>query len=215
MIKYYLIFDICFFYNKAASHLYISVRAFFLYLNNSYSQRAPPIFYQFFLIGGNVEHRPKRRKKKDNPYVLTFDKKNKRYFVSFNDGQNNHHIVEIDKLLYEAFDRFELDDLSELNEYDNHIEHSEMIEQTLYKRAIKKQASIDDIVDSRLNNEYLNNLINNLPYIQRKRLIKYYFYGKTFEEIAKEENCTKRAIKFSVDIAIKKIQKNFKNRLHK
>ena len=35
--------------------------------------------------------------------------------------------------------------------------------------------------------------------------------NKTFEEIAKEEKCTKRAVKFSVDIAIEKISKKFKN----
>ena len=35
--------------------------------------------------------------------------------------------------------------------------------------------------------------------------------NKTFEEIAEEENCTKRAVKFSVDIAIEKISKKFKN----
>ena len=33
----------------------------------------------------------------------------------------------------------------------------------------------------------------------------------TFEEIAEEENCTKMAVKFSVDIAIEKISKKFKN----
>lgn len=162
-----------------------------------------------------MENRPKRRRKKDNPYVLDFDEENNRYLVSFNDVKNNYHVIEIDKLTYEAFNQFELDDLSELNEYDNHIEHSEMLEQNIYKRAIKKEQSIEDIVEGKLNWEYLNNIINNLPYIQKKRLIKYYFYGKTFEQIAKEENCTKRAVKFSVDIAIKKIQKNFKNRLHK
>ena len=51
--------------------------------------------------------------------------------------------------------------------------------------------------------------INKLPEIQKRRLKKYYFLGKTFEEIALEENCTKRAIKFSVDLALKKLRKNF------
>lgn len=32
----------------------------------------------------------------------------------------------------------------------------------------------------------------------------------TFEEIAQEENCTKMAVKFSVDIAIEKISKKLK-----
>ena len=53
--------------------------------------------------------------------------------------------------------------------------------------------------------------IKELPKTQRERLKKYYFENKTFEEIAEEENCTKRAVKFSVDIAIEKISKKFKN----
>ena len=33
----------------------------------------------------------------------------------------------------------------------------------------------------------------------------------TLEEIAKEEGCTKRAVKFSIDIALEKILQKFKN----
>ena len=32
----------------------------------------------------------------------------------------------------------------------------------------------------------------------------------TYEQIAKLESCTKRAVKFSVDIAVEKLKKNFK-----
>lgn len=33
----------------------------------------------------------------------------------------------------------------------------------------------------------------------------------TLEEIANEENCTKVAVKYSIDIALEKISKKFKN----
>ena len=52
----------------------------------------------------------------------------------FKDGENNTHLVEIKKEIFDAMDRFELDDLSEMNEYDNHIEHSEVKEITLNKK---------------------------------------------------------------------------------
>ena len=42
-----------------------------------------------------------------------------------------------------------------------------------------------------------------LPKVQRRRIKKYYFEELTLKEIAKEENCTKMAIKFSIDNAIK------------
>ena len=46
---------------------------------------------------------------------------------------------------------------------------------------------------------------------KKRRLIKYYFYDKTYEEIANEEKCSKRAVKFSIDIALGKISKKFQN----
>lgn len=35
---------------------------------------------------------PKRRKSKDNPYVLNYNEKEQSYIVSFKDNKNNIHI---------------------------------------------------------------------------------------------------------------------------
>lgn len=129
---------------------------------------------------------PKRRKCKDNPYTLNYIEEKNIYTITFKD-------------------------IKELNEYDRHIEHSEIFENNLEARALNKQIPTDEIVENKINNEKLRAAIQELPKIQRERLKKYYFENKTFEEIAEEENCTKRAVKFSVDIAIEKISKKFKN----
>lgn len=81
----------------------------------------------------------------------------------------------------------------------------------LKKMSQEGTLTTDEIVENKINNEKLRDAIQELPKIQRERLKKYYFENKTFEEIAEEENCTKRAVKFSVDIAIEKISKKFKN----
>lgn len=52
----------------------------------------------------------------------------------------------------------------------------------------------------------LHKAIAELPEIQRRRLILYYFGELTYEQIAEIERCTKRAVKFSVDIAIGKLK---------
>ena len=153
--------------------------------------------------------RPKRRKYKDNPYTLLIE--NNKYYVLFKDIKNILHKIEISKEVFDAFDRFELDDLSELNEYDNHIEHSEIFENNLNMRAKNKQLSLEETLIKKLTFDELNNAINNLPKIQMRRIKKYYYDNKTYDEIALEENCTKRAVKFSIDIAIEKISKKFKN----
>ena len=49
-----------------------------------------------------------------------------------------------------------------------------------------------------------------LPEIQKRRIIKYFFMDKTYEQIASEEKCTKIAVKYSIDRALEKIAQNFK-----
>ena len=102
--------------------------------------RSPPSnlnFQQKIQIGGkDMEgNRPKRRKDKYNPYTI-FEK----------DGQGALHKFEISKALYDTFDSFELSDLVYLNVVDRHIEQSEVWENTLNMRAMKKPDSMEEIV---------------------------------------------------------------------
>ena len=59
--------------------------------------------------------------------------------------------------------------------------------------------------------ELLHRAIAKLPEIQRRRLLLYFFGELTYGQIAELEGCTKRAVKFSVDIAIEKLKKDLKN----
>lgn len=153
---------------------------------------------------------PKRRKAKDNPYFIGYNSESNHYTITFKDIRRNVNVVEVNSDIFQLFNEFELNDLSEMNEYDNHIEHSEIYDETLYKRSINKAISVEDIVERNLMIEQLNYFIKDLPFIQRNRLLKYFIENKTYEEIAKEEGCTKRAIKFSVDIAIRKLSEKMK-----
>ena len=77
---------------------------------------------------------PKRRKANDNPYHII--KADGQYYLSFRDGQGIVHKSEISEELYLAFNSFELEELSYLNEWDRHIEHFDVWEETLVKRAL-------------------------------------------------------------------------------
>lgn len=155
--------------------------------------------------------RPKRRKYKDNPYTLNYCEERNIYIVVFKDVRGHLQKVEVSREVYQAFDRFELDDIKELNEYDRHIEHSEVFENNLTERAMDKPMLVDEVVENQIINEELKEAIQNLPEIQRNRLKKYYFDDMSYEEIAREEHCSKVAIKYSIDIALEKISKKFKN----
>ena len=68
---------------------------------------------------------------------------------------------------------------------------------------------LEDVVFQKIEEEQLHIAISKLPEVQRKRLILYYFSGCTYEEIAKQEGCSKIAIKKSIDGAIKNLRKFF------
>ena len=69
----------------------------------------------------NIDPRPKRRKDKDNPYdifTVGIETNSPHFYISFTDGQGIKVCMEIEKKLYELFDKYELEDFSFLNEQD-------------------------------------------------------------------------------------------------
>ena len=157
-----------------------------------------------------MAERPKRRKHKDNPYTLEFVEEKNSYRVSFKDVKGKFRKVEVNKEIYQAFDRFELDDLSELNEFDNHIEHSEVYENNLNERAMDKPLGVDEIVETMLINEELKKAINELSDIQKRRIKMYYFEDMTLEDIARVEKTSHQAVSKSIIKALAELRKILK-----
>jgi len=64
-----------------------------------------------------LEKHPNRKKDKYNPYTLTITEG--RYYLSFKDRRGKQQNTEIDEVLYQTFNRFELEDIvSESTEYE-------------------------------------------------------------------------------------------------
>lgn len=95
-----------------------------------------------------------------------------------------------------------------LNEWDRHYEHSELTEISLYNRAVSPPESVEEAVFRNLRYETLHRAIKQLPEVQRRRLILYYFMGLTYAQIAEKEGCTFQAVGKSISAAEKKIEKN-------
>lgn len=128
-------------------------------------------------------------------------------FDTVNDGQAVRHDMEIQKELFEAMTRFELDDLSILNEWDRHYEHSELTEGSLYDRATMLPESVEETVFRNLRYEALHKAMEQLPETQRRRLVLYYFKGLTYAQIADKEGCTFQAVGKSITTAEKRLKK--------
>lgn len=160
----------------------------------------------------NIDPRPKRRKDKDNPYTIFIvgsDSNKPHYYLSFRDGQGVQICMEIEKNVFDALDRFELDDIVYLNQVDRHYEQSAQTDESLHARATIVQESVDDLVMERLQQEQLRMAIAALPEIQRRRLVLYYFGNFTYEQIADMEGCRHPAIIKSIKAAINNLKKYF------
>lgn len=151
---------------------------------------------------------PKRRKDKYNPYDIW--ELNGHYYITFQDGQGIRQELEISRNLYELFDTSELKDISYLHKWDKYMEHSEVWESTLNRRAMEPPESVEDIVLRSMQIEELHKALKCLPEIQRRRVLLYYFEGLTYEQIAIREDCTKMPVKRSIDAALKKLKKYLK-----
>ena len=150
---------------------------------------------------------PSRKKDKLNPYTLSIE--NNTYYISFTDGQGIFHKMQISMELYAAFNDFELDDISLMNEASRHLTEADAGEEPLGHRIADSSEPVEDHVYRRIMFQELHKAIAQLPEIQRRRVLLYYFGGYTYEQIAQMENCTKRAVKFSVDAALKNLRENF------
>lgn len=153
--------------------------------------------------------RPKRRKSKDNPYTLNVI--NNKYYIFFQDSNLKTQSIEVEQEIYEQIDKFELHDLKELNEFDRHIEHLDLLDEEINKRAIYKQTSIEETVEKNIRDEQVRTAINSLSDIQKRRIIKYYFEGKNEYEIAKEEGATHQSVHISLERAKEKLKEILKN----
>lgn len=147
----------------------------------------------------------KRRKNKYNPYTLEVN-----HIITFMDSRGKKQTILLNDELYQAFNSFELQDLKEMNEYDRHIEHLEVTEESLYHNTKNNYQSLEELVLKKMVYENLYQEIEKLPTIQKRRLKMYYFEELTLKEIAKKEGCSKVAIKYSIDSALKKIYENLK-----
>lgn len=156
-----------------------------------------------------TDPRPKRRRDKKNPYkifTIGIETDSPRYYLTFRDSCGIKQTIEISKDLFHVFNEFELDDLSFLNEVDRHYEQSEQTEQSLNRRTMIPQKSVEETVFQQVEAERLHQAIAQLPEKQRRRLVLYYFGECTYEQIAAMEGCKHTAVMKSISSALKKLK---------
>ena len=141
--------------------------------------------------------------------IITGKNKDK-YFVSFTDGYGEFQRLEINMDIYSALFDLNKTDRNLTRSDERNLEHSELTDETLIKRSFKRPKGIEELILEKEMKKLFWQAIGELPDVQRKRLLLYYDYGFSLKEIAKMENCSIRAIKYSIDIAKKNLEEKIK-----
>ena len=180
---------------------------------DDYARGPPSIDSKFWIdrrdqMKKNINN-PKRRKSKDNPYIIKHLENNNTYIVIFN-SNNVENEIQINKQIYDTLNQFELEDLKQMNEKDRHYERLEQSDEFLYKRSLNQQKSVEEVVEENIINEELKNAINMLTNVQKRRLKMYFFDSMSFSKIAKFEKCSVESVRESINSSIKKIKKVLK-----
>jgi len=130
------------------------------------------------------------------------------YYISYTDEQGEAHDTRVSREVFAAYLRFEKDERNLRRWNERHREQRDLSDAEISARALRQPHSIENVLIDTEQRKLLWQAIAGLPEIQRRRLLMYHVDGMTYEEIADSEDCTKRAVKFSVDIAEEKV-KNF------
>ena len=107
----------------------------------------------------------------------------RRYFISFKDGQGEHHELEVSEQLFFEFRQMERRNRNLLQWDERHREFSEVWDETLNRRALKLPKSIEEQMIEAERAELLCKAVDRLPEIQRRRFLLYYEYEFNFYQI--------------------------------
>ena len=139
-----------------------------------------------------------------NPYKVFC-----RYYAAFFDGKGRPQEVEISEDVFHAFGEFKKEAKKQQNFDERHREYFDLSEEEIANRSAPTQRSIEEVICEKELAGAVKEAVDNLTDVQRRRLLLYFRYDLTYEQIAEVENCSHPAIIKSVNAAIKKLKSFF------
>lgn len=130
----------------------------------------------------------------------------KRYLARFKDGQGNAHESKVTYRVYLDFQRAIREDRNQDRWQERYIELFALSDEELFKRAINKPKSLEDIALDNLSIEQLERAISKLTETQRRRFLLWQ-RGLTYRQISQVEGCAEPSVIRSVSRAKEKIYK--------
>lgn len=153
-----------------------------------------------------MDERPKRNRDRYNPYYLDRDRKREIYKISIESDTQKISIYTSEDV-YMCMDELERKEANQIQWDKRYLEKSDLTENTLHRRAVNTPKSAEDDAINKIYHEKLNRAIKKLSPMHRRRILLYFEHNLSFSEIAEVEGCSKMAIKYSIDIALKQLRK--------
>ena len=132
-----------------------------------------------------------------------------RYYAAFFDGKGNPQEVEISEDVFHAFGEFKKEAKKQQNFDERHREYFDLSEEEIASRPAPTQRNIEEVICEKEVSKEVKEAVDSLADVQRRRLLLYFRYDLTYEQIADIENCSHPAIIKSVNAAIKKLKSFF------
>ena len=143
-----------------------------------------------------------------NPYTLRTENREgvTYYYVSFRDGRTILRETEVSREVYMIIDECRRHEKKQKNYFDRHIEHSDLTDETLSRRALVPPLTTEEVIAQEEAASALNTAIEELPEAQRRRFVLFFEIGLTYEQIAKIEGCKRQPVTRSIKRAKEKIR---------
>ena len=148
---------------------------------------------------------------KVDSYILEYIEKDDKYYISFIDSAKKQCKIEIDKEIFNTYMKSKKAYVKIKNETSRFLEHFELTDEDIYKRAKVKSKDAEEILIDNIEKQKMEQAKEKLTDTQIRRIELHIIDEVTIRDLAKLENVRKNQIEKSIKLGIKKLKKFFED----
>ena len=148
---------------------------------------------------------------KVDSYILEYIEKDDKYYISFIDSAKKQCKIEIDKEIFNTYMKSKKAYVKIKNETSRFLEHFELTDEDIYKRAKLKSKDAEEILIDNIEKQKMEQAKEKLTDTQIRRIELHIIDEVTIRDLAKLENVRKNQIEKSIKLGIKKLKKFFED----
>ena len=150
---------------------------------------------------------PMSHYKKSYKFRIEIEGDIERIYVRFHDGDSKQREVEISKDVLQELDLLNKSIRNIQRSAERHKEYRELVDEELIMRGVSHAPSAEEEALNNILIEEMMSAFLKLPTVQARRYLLAHVYGLSYAEIAEAEGCSLNAVKHSLVIARKNLQR--------